>query len=85
MLSQVTFKHQMLVVDSLVSESILGLDLLQKNQCIIDLLLQLMEWVEQQEKEQSKVKVQLIDNVCIPARSEQEVLARTQPALILAL
>ena len=32
----------------------------------------------QQQKEQSKVKVQLIDNVCIPARSEQEVMARTQ-------
>ena len=31
MLSQVTFKHQMLVIESLVSESILGMDFLQKN------------------------------------------------------
>ena len=38
LLSQVTFKHQMLIVDSLVSESILGLDFLQKNRCTIDLV-----------------------------------------------
>ena len=74
----------MLVVDSIVSERILGLDLLQKNLCTIDLV-QLgtapadgTGFGHSKETVESKVKVQLIDNVFISARSEQEVLSRTQ-------
>ena len=82
-------KQRALIVDSLVSESILGLDFLQENGCTIDLVkgcLQLAKSgvsisVGQQQEGPRQVTVQLTSKICIPPRSEIEILARTQHSI----
>ena len=82
-------KHRALIVDSLVSESILGLDFLQENGCTIDLVkgcLQLAKSgvsisVGQQQEGPRQVTVQLTSKIYIPPRSEIEILARTQHSI----
>ena len=82
-------KQRALIVDSLVSESILGLDFLQENGCTIDLVkgcLQLAKSgvsisVGQQQEGPLQVTVQLTSKICIPPRSEIENLARMQHSI----
>ena len=83
---QESFQHQVLAVDSLVSEGILGLDFLQEHNCTIDLSRQILEvsngrWkipLESTRKVSHPVAVELIQAVNVPARSEMEILGRTQ-------
>ena len=82
-LLQERFQHQVLIVDSLMTEGILGMDFLNDNHCSIDLpqgLLRLPHGVDvpmqKSQREHSKVKVELVSTIQVPARSELDVLAR---------
>ena len=78
-------KQRALIVDSLVSESIFGLDFLQEKGCTTKLekgCLQLAKSgvsisVGQQQEGSLQVTVQLTSKICNPPRSEIEILART--------
>ena len=80
-------KQRALIVDSLVSESILGLDFLQENG--IDLVKRCLQLaksgvsisVGQQQEGPLQVAVQLTSKICIPPRGEIEILARTQHSI----
>ena len=82
-------KQRALIVDSLVSESILCLDFLQENGCTIDLVMGCLQLVKsgvsisvgQQQEGPQQVTVQLTSKICIPPRSEIEILARTQHSI----
>ena len=82
-------KQRALIVDSLVSESILGLDFIQENGGTIDLVkgcLQLAKSgvsisVGQQQEGLRQVTAQLTSKIYIPPRSEIEILARTQHSI----
>ena len=82
-LLQERFQHQVLIVDSLMTEGILGMDFLNGNHCSIDLpqgQLRLPHGVDvpmqKSQQEHSKVKVELVSTIQVPARSELDVLAR---------
>ena len=83
-----TFHHAVLVVDTLTTEGILGLDFLKKHKCSVDLgenMLKVsqssvcipLEHNAGEGAVASKINVTTAQTVCIPARSELEVLAKT--------
>ena len=83
---QESFQHQVLVIDSLMSEGILGLDFLQEHNCTINLSHQLLEVpsggskipLESTHKVHHPVDVELIHAVSVPARSELDILVKTR-------
>ena len=83
-----TFHHAVLVVDTLTTEGILGLDFFKKHKCSVDLgenMLKVsqssvcipLEHNAGEGAVASKINVTIAQTVCIPARSELEVLAKT--------
>ena len=83
---QESFQHQVLVIDSLMSEGILGLDFLQEHNCTINLSHQLLEVpsggskipLESTHKVRHPVDVELLHAVSVPARSELDILVKTR-------
>ena len=83
-----TFHHAVLIVDTLTMEGILGLDFLKKHRCSVDLgenMLKVsrssicipLEHNAEEGTVFSKINVIIAQTICIPARSELEVLAET--------
>ena len=88
-LAQATFTHFVLVVDSLLSDGIIGLDFLQQNQCSVDLAKGRSTLYVGPHKvavrlssatgaEHEYINVVAAHTVCIPERSELEIPATAQ-------
>lgn len=81
------FDYPVLVVDSLTSEGILGLDFLQKHKCVVNLdkgtlqflwhnlKISLKSHVTHADRIMSQVNVVVAHTICIPQQSELEILA----------
>ena len=82
-----TFHHTVLVVDNLTTEGILGLDFLKEYRCLVDLgenklkISQNSICIPLEHNTEgailNQINVTIAQTVCIPARSELEVLAET--------
>ena len=80
-----TLSHQFIVADHITAEAILGMDFLEKNECILDLckgrlsmkdlgVVQLQPY--SLKKPCTPAKVNLVETLIIPATAEVEVMAK---------
>ena len=82
-LGEMTFATDLVIVEGLTSEGILGLDFLERHQCIVDALSDGALHIPLRKKEDEKAQMAkivqfcLVDTVIVPPRSEVIVCAST--------
>ena len=88
-IGELRFHAQVVVTNAATAEAILGLDFLKENDCVIDIARKVLTFSKLTtsvplsyqaigHSDTSKTGVMLLESVCVLARSESEVMVKTQ-------